>query len=176
MKQGRFLCYIHTDCRIYLPSAADFGTSSMSCVMSSLSMSSYEMVIVARVRLVDCTIAYIVFFQKFIAIHVIKYASVVTEARQSPSWSLKYTITQPVFPRLVIILSRYCYLLLRSETNYLCWLYSHILLLISFFIILQFVSVKCESQLRLLSRPEHSSQIFIVKHLFVVTLNTDVSK
>jgi hypothetical protein len=57
----------------------------MSCVMSSLSMSSYEIVIVARVKLVDCTIGYIVFFQKFKAIHIIKYASVVTEARQSPS-------------------------------------------------------------------------------------------
>lgn len=51
--------------------------------------------------------------QKFIAIHIIKYASVVIEARQSPSWSLKNKITQPVFPRLVLILSLYCYLLLR---------------------------------------------------------------
>lgn len=109
-------------------------------------------------------------------IHVIKYASVVTEARQSPSWSLKYTITQPLFPRLVLILSLLLPSLKVSETNYLCWFYSHILLLISFFIIWQFLSVKCESQLLLLSRPEHSSQIFIVKHLFVVTLNTDVSK
>jgi hypothetical protein len=53
--------------------------------MSSLSMSSYEMVIVARVKIVDCTIGYIVFFQKFVAIHIVKNASVVREARQSPS-------------------------------------------------------------------------------------------
>jgi hypothetical protein len=53
--------------------------------MQSLAMSLYEMVTVTGVKLADYTLDHLVFFEKFITIHLIKNASLVTEARQSPS-------------------------------------------------------------------------------------------